>query len=173
LIKSHSYPFRTYTIERRLAICEALRADPDLRYVDLQAKFHAGSGTVRAAIKGGIDAWRQALGKAPAAAPAPPQASKPPAAKWEHACVAIRSSTSADGAVTYGATDEGDEAERDEEGGDAEPAGLSGFTTLAAALDAYGKLGWELAALVKVGKGDAEFTGAWEATFKRPVIAKR
>lgn len=150
-------------IERRLAICEALQAEPYLRYRELQARFGVNPATVRSAIKGGIDAWRQALGKAPAEATPPPSPSVAAPARWEHACATIRSVAGDEGTVTYEATDEGDGE-----------AGLAGLPSLAAVLDAYGKLGWELAALVKVGKGDGGgLTGTWEATFKRPVPAKK
>ncbi|NMC08246.1 MAG: hypothetical protein GYA24_23775 [Candidatus Lokiarchaeota archaeon] len=142
-----------------------MQADPLLRYKDLQARFHVNSEVVRSAINGGIDKWRQFLGMKPLQ----PIATAVPL-KWEHACAIIRSTTGDDGSVTYQAMDE---VEVQDDSGAEPEAGLSGLPTLAAALDAYGKLGWELAALVKVGKGDGEFTGAWEATFKRQIQAKK
>nr|MDO8083394.1 hypothetical protein [Candidatus Sigynarchaeum springense] len=151
-------------VERRLAICEAFEQEPTLRYVDLQARFHAGPSIVASALKGGKDEWLRLLGRAPASkTDVAPSASpgKPAITRWEYIGVGIASSVTAAGALSYKAQDEGD----------SEP-GITGLASLGDLLGAYGKLGWELAGLTKTGKGDGVFAGTWEAVFKRPLAGK-
>nr|MDO8084350.1 hypothetical protein [Candidatus Sigynarchaeum springense] len=150
-------------IERRLAICEAYQQDPTLRYVDLQARFHAGPSIVASALKGGADTWLRMLGRAPPGADgsSTPLPAKATSTGWEYLGVEIRSIASSGGTITYEARDEGE----------TEP-GVEGAKRLADVLGAYGKLGWELAGIEKVGRGGGAFDGAWEVVFKRPVVKK-
>jgi hypothetical protein len=55
-------------IQRRLAICEAREADPDLTYRELEAKFLVSSRIVADALKMGRETWETML--APASRPA-------------------------------------------------------------------------------------------------------
>lgn len=154
---------RKAEIERRLAICEAHDKEPTLRYVDLQERFHTGPSIVASALKGGKDTWLQLLGRAPVK---PREAVVTPAgkvvpAKWEYIAVEVSSDEDPEGAITYQARDD-----------DEEKPGLTGLGSLAGVLGEYGKLGWELAGFGKVSKGGGAFSGAWEAVFKRPLVAK-
>jgi len=155
---------RRAEIERRLAICEAYQQDTNLRYVDLQARFHAGPSIVASALKGGIDTWLIMLGRAPpkveGSAPALP--GKSTGTRWEYIGVEIKSAVDAGGAITFAA----------KEAGEKDPD-LEGVKRLADVLGWYGKLGWELAGFEKVGKGGGAFDGAWEAVFKRSMEAKK
>jgi len=154
---------RRTEIERRLAICEAKRDNPDLRYIEIQEQFHAGPSIVASALKGGIDTWLEMLGRAPAKAEGTTsaQAGKPASTKWEYIGVEISSVENADGSISYRARDDG-EAE----------LGIAGLKAMAGVLGAYGKLGWELAGIEKISKGAAAFAGVWEAVFKRPLASK-
>lgn len=55
-------------IQRRLAICEAREADPDLTYREIEAKFLVSSRIVADALKMGRETWEAML--APASRPA-------------------------------------------------------------------------------------------------------
>jgi hypothetical protein len=154
---------RRAEIERRLAICEAYQQDPNLRYVDLQARFHTGPSIVASALKGGADTWLIMLRRAPpkveCSTPAMP--GKSSGTRWEYLCVEIKSAVDAGGAIMFAA----------KEAGEDDPD-LEGVKKVASVLGWYGKLGWELAGFKKVGKGGGAFDGAWEAVFKRPIASK-
>ncbi|MBN2153346.1 MAG: hypothetical protein JW839_17970 [Candidatus Lokiarchaeota archaeon] len=156
---------RRVEVERRLAICQAKEEDPTLRYVDLQVRFHAGPSIVAIALKAGADTWLLMLGRAPAKAKAKDNgiasSSDRTSDRWEYLAVEVSSIEGGEGTITYQARDDGDE----------EP-GITGVATMADALGAYGKLGWELAGMQKVGRGGVAFAGAWEAVFKRRFVSK-